>query len=1651
MSCKDDCSAGSYINSDKTSCAVCIAGQYQNQNDQSSCENCAEGKYNDQTGQTLPSICKYCPEGFSYENKETVCNACNSGKYQDQNEQSAKNPAQQCVDCPGGWSQIIQSAIDCDICNAGLYANRGHSNTGQGTCIKCPAGYSQAHNAQEGCSQCPAGKYMDEQGKTECSLCPKGTYLNIKNNLNKKNPIGSISNACKVCDKGQFQNTTGKTACKVCLSGRYSTGESSGKWQQRANDFDTFEDCKLCPSGFYTAFESSKECAVCTNATGGTQHCENEVDGLGCSDCIGCRMGKYAAAAGSTDDCIDCPSGFFALEMNAPACTECPGGFFVNKTEARSCSMCPSGFFDHSSSTSCKACAAGYYQNKDATLACKECPRGTYSTIEALVDVSLCTSCLSGKYSTMKAAMNRSVCLDCSIGLYSSTWKATDESVCKRCQPGTYGGASGASLCKQCGPGQTQDRAGQSACKNCEKGFFTDKAGSLDFDCTKCPAGYSQAHNGQSVCRICRAGTYQAFESEIQCQACLATTYSKEDGVSMCMACPKGWSSSNQGQKTCVQCSTGMYSPEDGQECQSCPAGFQQNSGGGTACKRCLPGLFQPTENGVSCERCLPGFYSNNAINTANYSFCPECPTGYFSETTGKVQCALCPVGFMANGRQPACQECPPGQFGVDDDTIALCRDCPAGYSQSLPTYSMCTMCREGKYSVVGRPYCNECPAGWSAALGSSNMTCHACPAGYKSFASSGKCDICQPGFISTSQSQSCIACEKGQYYDNVTVVASVCELCDASQLFYQDETNATACKQCSVGEIVVADECLVRDKTIVALQNSPSNLNIHVLKRSDGRYDVGSTLRFTWEWDFEDASQSDLQGFVLTYAIARGGDDSCELGVDYDPGVDMNRTTTSMTIDIDLDIHGWCNPISKASVYAIINGQPSLSTLFNTQWTPARRCSKEKYLNTDSEDPSEWVCVPCPLGASCDGPVTWSGVRALFGYYRNIIEIDDQNSTIHHRQRRRRTVGSSRGSGPRRDVVFVPCKFPPACLGAKNVDMIGLYEDSNNTDPSQADNQEMCNEKEGYKRYCNDTSTLSSSPIVCRVCGTCKAGYSRDLGGASYRCSECPKNSESTTAILVLSFLSLIVIVVVLIVNAMADAAKDLASDALQKIIVNYLQAAAIALSFPLKWPKALVAFFNMQGAISTVGEFLVNPNCQFSWMNAANLFYAKLLAYALLPIICLLLSWIWWRIVAHCVRKVPWSSEDNGENTEENDEENEGYMYVPDPKDQFILSVIVQLYLLYPTICQQIFRLFTCVEIGEGSWYLSADLQVECFHEIHLSMVLFLGIPQILVYILGLPLLGLSAMHFSHEHGNNNPTIKYRYGVLYSGYRPGMLYWEVVVALRKVLVAALVVLVSEVGVSMQIHLGMFVLMFALIAHLFAKPFVSHWSLLGQFETASLVICWLTLWSGIVYIHNSEHNRKNSVDGGLTVSTDASAAQFRVDLTTSFIILTNSFFLLTSIVVVLHQKLVDEPTCCNTFFQRTKMGRFISNCLSRVPLVETEHDTRKRRQQYDSKRLARKRIAGRNRNQKVTLRQKKSVEMTASVSILQSATDNNSSNEGNSTHRPKLVSMGGREWIEYFDQERNQNYYHSKTDGVTQWENPLNQHFDSQLQHSSM
>ena len=59
---------------------------------------------------------------------------------------------------------------------------------------------------------------------------------------------------------------------------------------------------------------------------------------------------------------------------------------------------------------------------------------------------------------------------------------------------------------------------------------------------------------------------------------------------------------------------------------------------------------------------------------------------------------------------------------------------------------------------------------------------------------------------------------------------------------------------------------------------------------------------------------------------------------------------------------------------------------------------------------------------------------------------------------------------------------------------------------------------------------------------------------------------------------------------------------------------------------------------------------------------------------------------------------------------------------------------FLAYPMLTRSIFSMVKCPKIGDKK-YLVADLQEVCFERRHLSYFLGLTLPQILLYIIGLP----------------------------------------------------------------------------------------------------------------------------------------------------------------------------------------------------------------------------------------------------------------------------------------------------------------------------
>ena len=100
--------------------------------------------------------------------------------------------------------------------------------------------------------------------------------------------------------------------------------------------------------------------------------------------------------------------------------------------------------------------------------------------------------------------------------------------------------------------------------------------------------------------------------------------------------------------------------------------------------------------------------------------------------------------------------------------------------------------------------------------------------------------------------------------------------------------------------------------------------------------------------------------------------------------------------------------------------------------------------------------------------------------------------------------------------------------------------------------------------------------------------------------------------------------------------------------------------------------------------------------------------------------------------------------------------------PKDKFIVTVTAIVFLMYPTMCEKAFAMFSCKTIG-GIDYLQVDLEEPCYESRHLSMILLLGLPQLFLYVLGLPLLVLKFLKRNEADLFKNPVVLNRWWLFF------------------------------------------------------------------------------------------------------------------------------------------------------------------------------------------------------------------------------------------------------------------------------------------------
>ena len=927
----------------------------------------------------------------------------------------------------------------------------------------------------------------------------------------------------------------------------------------------------------------------------------------------------------------------------------------------------------------------------------------THKVVDSVCDFKVlmrttpCQGCPPGKWSDQTGITSDAQCQGCSPGKWSDQTRLTSDAQCQGCSPGKWSDQTGL--------------ASDAQCQGCSPGKWSDQTGlTSGAQCQGCSPGKWSDQTG--------------LTSDAQCQACEAGKSSNLTGQPVqaaCQSCLPGQFAKASGQARCTLCKPGEYrgsSDVSTTSCLACPEGRYQTERGQSACLMCAKGEVQNQTNETSCEQCKPNFFANET----GMSACHRCPIGQLAGP-GSQSCSNCGAGTFGL-RFGECNDCTAGRYRVnhkdpDKNNPKICDKCPKGYYQKLEGQASCLPCLPGEFgNETGLQTCHKCAIG-KKSEGQNATTCSVCADGqYSDSKGNGKCERVPPGYYSTADGIA-MPCEldfvcEGQRNKPTPVqngyivlsggVASV-KVPLGSYIHCKDPTAANDGTPCDEWTF---SPCREGTYGFDPPQKNPCK------NCSAGKTSFGSATKCTpcSKGKFAQSEGTVCANCPRGYFQPQYEQPSTQC-FKCPAGFDQPQEGEASCVDLGLNLITSCP-------------------------------DSDSYLNDTSADPRDYKCEICPPGAACTSDkAAWSNLGPLFGFWK-IPKADRAAST---------TVGVENNAklSWKSTTVFVKCLYPPACLGAPNRALEGRFISEDHVDLA------MVGWNHRHQAINNASSSMCATALgfrnQSRLCHSCNA-TSRRLG--TNRCFKCPDAGQNW-GLMVLGFFVALFVLCFLVGGAIADAGRQALSSTVQKIFLNYLQIASLSLAFPLHWPPALETLFQFQGAVSTVGETLINPDCVIASSSAAARFYYKQVGFAAVPFIAVVVSFAFW-LVYGIVKKTPFFAK---RRQRVGDEEE-----IPQtPKDKFVVTVTYLLYLIFPTLCAQAFRIFDCKTVA-GVQYLAIDLEHPCFTGDHLIAVLTLGVGQLAVYVLGLPLLILFFLRRNRRArgGLKRHVVQVRYGLFYS-----------------------------------------------------------------------------------------------------------------------------------------------------------------------------------------------------------------------------------------------------------------------------------------------
>jgi hypothetical protein len=133
-----------------------------------------------------------------------------------------------------------------------------------------------------------------------------------------------------------------------------------------------------------------------------------------------------------------------------------------------------------------------------------------------------------------------------------------------------------------------------------------------------------------------------------------------------------------------------------------------------------------------------------------------------------------------------------------------------------------------------------------------------------------------------------------------------------------------------------------------------------------------------------------------------------------------------------------------------------------------------------------------------------------------------------------------------------------------------------------------------------------------------------------------------------------------------LSDKGKVDPADGAKSIGLSFVQVITLLTSFPIAWPQIFVNIFQVGGAVTTMGQHLVNFKCFYPETSEAEVFYTTAVVWAIVPFLLPLASVMVWILLSKIKN-------------------------VDDLQSKMKSTVVGLLYLIWPTLISTAFSLFS------------------------------------------------------------------------------------------------------------------------------------------------------------------------------------------------------------------------------------------------------------------------------------------------------------------------------------------------------------------------